>query len=136
MEHKFSLNKRLAKRTLYNSSVKPTNEQERLALHITHRILGLLVDYLIAIKQTEVLVADVPFHLFEIGDELCDTLGLDRGCCVMLELIGKLPRIVWNDNDLGTLQRKNVLDLRRLIDGLKERKCHPADFALLTGERS
>ena len=134
MDYEFRLTRPISDRVLHNSLVNPTTEQRELAGRITDLTLGLLVDALIITDQTELLVADAPFHLFAVSDHLCDLLGLDHGCVVMLNLVGELPHIEWHDNDIGTLQRKDIDDLRTIVSTLKAHKVSGDEFVLITSE--
>ena len=132
MDYEFTLSRPIPDRILHNLSVNPTTDQKTFASRITDLTLGLLVDALIITDQTELLVADAPFHLFAVSDYLCDLLGLEHGCVVMLNLTQDLPHIEWHDNDIGTLQRKAVSDLQAIIATLKCYKATPAVFTRLT----
>ena len=132
MDYEFTLSRPIPDRTLHNLSVNPTTDQKTFTSRITDLTLGLLVDALIITDQTELLVADAPFHLFSINNYLCDLLGLDHGCVIMLDLTNELPHIEWHDNDIGTLQRKGVSELQAIISTLKCYKATPDVFTRLT----
>jgi hypothetical protein len=105
MDHEFSLKKPLRPRPEPDWSIKPSAEQIALVHWITAQMLRLLMDYIDETEQNAIFASEAPFHLFELSEELCRTLGLDRSCAVLFDLFDVSPKLVWSDEDFAVLQR-------------------------------
>lgn len=128
MNYRFNLVKRLPVRRPVELLVEPTAEQVVLIDCITDAMSVLLRHHLTMTGDSELFKSAKPFELFEVCDDLCDALDMERQCAVMLDLTHNLPKLVWNDDDLMYLQRKKIDHLRRIRSALRAYEATTGSF--------
>lgn len=90
------------------------------------------MDYIDETEQNAIFASDAPFLLFQLSEELCRTLGLDRSCAVLFDLFDVSPKLVWSNEDLAVLQRMSVGQLRRSLTELARYAPSEGSFTQLT----
>ena len=134
MDFHYKLKKPLPTRRSVEATGEPTVVQVVLAERITDAVLRLLRDHLTMSGHEELFGSGKPFELFEVCDDLCDALGLERQCAVLLELTNSEPKLVWNDDDLVCLQQKPIDHLRRIQTAIANHIATDGSFASLMAE--
>lgn len=116
LRYKFKLKRALSSLKPMKQHLAISAEQIELAERITKVLLVMLCRQLL--DQVGGIKMVTSFELFELCDELCDQLGLRRRHVVMLDLMGEVPELIWDDHDLNQLRGRLVDDLRRSLASL------------------